>query len=454
MATGDTRPEAPPAAASPDPGQGVYQVWRAAGDYRGAGWGEPRGQYESLTTAMRAAGHRDFADWGTRPEMPDTLFLAAAATLNTGESSAAHVPPWTIEGRNVAREFAETCPGIVRTATCWSRHDERIIAAVIGETRSRADWRLPFAAAIDAAALLAARYGTSREKGGSLTTVDVFTVLSRAYAGAYPDTALPPDVADSIARDVVRRLTGTGVVVIGGQAALLASARLPDPGQMVVIGDGKTRQPQVWPNAPWFASSPRLAAAAEKVVNTVVAVLAAAEICRLAMLAAIGRGFQAAGRWWEQAARTLHVVTVPAGPLPWWLCAAVSYTVSHLLIPFGLPFLGVWLTCWPATWHELAARWVPVAGWVTAGFVAEKLVGFQLRPAKPAPDWTRGLASGPTMVASFALIAVAAAWPWSAWWATHLHLRVFLSVMSGIMAVSVAAVMITRARRRARPGRP
>jgi hypothetical protein len=242
-----TGPDAPAAlsAASSGPGKPVYRVWRAPAGYSGPGWGQMFGHYQSLHAAMKGAGYPSYDKWGTRTGMPDVLFAAGQGALDDGESS---VSPWTIEGPRVALEFAGGRHALVRAALRWSPFDEVIISAVLSDTRNRSAWRLPFAAACDAGAGLAARYGTSRD--GSLAAVDVFEVLSAAYADAHTPGAVPRDIVEDVAARLVRQLRDAGLNIIGADQPL----RFPwpdGPGARVAVVDLKASgsRPGSWPTA-------------------------------------------------------------------------------------------------------------------------------------------------------------------------------------------------------------
>ena len=401
------------------PGKRGYQVWRAAEDYHGTGWGEPRYQRDTLTSAMCAAGHGDFAHWCTRPGLPDTLLLVAAATLDSGESCAGHVPPWTIEGRGVAREFAEACRETVRRGMRWSRHDEAILAAVIGATRGHVHdrgWCLPYDAAVNAA--------------------------------AYPERDVPISVIGDLAVALVRRLCDTGVNVAGGRTLAMPA---PGPGTLLTVADVKRPELALWPDsmaAGWRAPPPAPA--------------------RPRLLARFAAASDRLSAWFR---RSVWTLPIPARCLPGWLRQVLS-NLLNMVLQFGVIIGGMELTGYIAggyaptlaAWGQLVHRaFVPplsppltletaafAVTWYAAGVVAGKLVRVELQPVTATP--VRSLEVD--MVVAFILVAVAAAWPWPGWWAAHLHLRVAVAVYSALCAVGVTAIAIAGARRRTRPGKP
>jgi hypothetical protein len=435
---------------SSGPGKAAYRVWRADDNYCGTGWGVPQGEHGTLAEAMHAAGHDDYGDWGTRTGMTGLLFLCGAASLDAGQTCADQVPAWTIEAPGVAREFAESCSGVIRASRRWSWADERIVTAVTAVTHDEsALCQLPYAHACDAGMRLAARHATGGGERGSVTTVDVFAVLVDAYSTAYSPGRLvvPPDVIEAIATRLVHRLTDVGVNMIGTVEALMkspaarpgtvaAGVHLTSPGARPRpyrshLFDG-VRTPADWPI--WQ----RLGIAEERL------------------------------RAWLT--RPVWLITVPAGRLPARLCSVLSHLVSRLAIPLGVFWGGVYVTWrlsirggtslwWGSLqgpgWHESStwrytaqvAAWV--LGWWFAACVAEKLIGFELRSARPAAagrarhhQVTRGLAAA----VPFALASAAAAWPWPGWWAGHLPLRVVVAAFYAIGAVAAAYII-----RRARP---
>lgn len=236
---------------SSGPGKPAYRVWRATAGYRGPGWGKLAGHYSSLHAAMIGAGYPSYHYWGTKTGMPDVLFLDEG-TRDDDQSWASCASPWTIEAPGVAGEFAETCHPLVRAALRWSPFDDVIVTAVISETcERRSMWRLPFAAACDAGARLAARYGTSSAEGGSLTTVDVFTVISVAYADAYaPSREVPADILEDVAAQLVRRLRDGGLNMVGALDTL-QSPWVTGHGEQISARGRKALGPRAgnWPTA-------------------------------------------------------------------------------------------------------------------------------------------------------------------------------------------------------------
>lgn len=400
--------------------------------------GHPAGEFDTLEQAMAHTGHTDLDDWclsreGAGQIRTDWTLRYDPATdgggppLDYGDRDRDHPylnRVWAIEAPGVAHELIALLAAGDLTRRHWGTEDGVIKAA----TRDR----LPDAdtTASIVAAQLAAHYAAA----GELTPGLIEAVIAGTYSAS--DVVLDQAAIADISRRVADALRNAGIAVA------------PRP---AVIRGGQDLELQAWPHAAWFGS-PRAVAVAQRIVDALGAVTVATEICALGILGAISAFGSAMLRRLDRLGRTIHVVTIPAGPLPRWLCAFLSYMISHVLIPFGLPFLGVWLTCWPDSWHALAARWVPVAGWVAAGFAAEKLVGFRLRPAGVQPGDTQDGERKVAVVVSFVLAAAAAAWPWPGWWAAHLHLRVVLAVLYAAMAVFTSAVMISHARQRSRPG--
>jgi hypothetical protein len=150
---------------------------------------------------------------------------------------------------------------------------------------------------------------------------------------------------------------------------------------------------------------------------------------------------------WDWVHRPVFTLTVPAGRLPRLTAAFLSYLASHVLIPFGLATLGIWLTCWPQSWQALArpSGWIPVAGWLAAGLAAEKLAGIRVgRPLDPGQY--RNLIGGARETAPFVVAVFVVAWPWPfAWWDAHQALRLVAAAGWSLGAVVMVVTSIRAA---------
>lgn len=327
--------------AAASPGPQAYLLYRADASHTGVGRGVRHGEYSSLIQAMAAAGHHGLLDWETRPGQPGLLFLSLAAAHTPGEPVS---PPWVIEAPGVAREFADAFPPASRAARRWSLLDEQIITAVVDETRhGPGRWRLPHhLTACQAGAWLAARYGTGSGAAGSVTTTDVHAVMTSTYRNAYPLRAVPEDVIDEIAGSLVRRLVAAQATVIGAQAVhrTTAAGAWPSVPQAVPVA-----RPGRWPSRPPGG-----------------------------VLAGLGAAAAAHHRLARRIMRPVRTVPIPAGRMPAWSCSALSYLISHVIVPFGTLITGVALTCWPRPWQG----WI---GWILAALLIEKIVNAELRPA-------------------------------------------------------------------------
>lgn len=404
--------------ASTGPGKTApYRVWHAGNAYHGPGRGVLAGECGSLPEAMAAAGHPGHGDWATLPGVPDLLFFGAAP----GRIVTDYTPEWTIEGVDVARAFAESCPFYLAELRRWSDRDEAVIAAVIRETREDGDlWKLPHADACRAGVRLAARYGTSSDPAGSVTTVDVFAVVVNAYSTARMDP-FPAGVMETIAIDLVQALRDAGLTVIGSDASDLARSLDGAGGGELWLADRKQPCVACRPHDDGIPPAARPGG----------------------LLARLGRHEDRFRAW---LGRPAYLARIPGGRLPRWLCATMSNLISHVLIPLGVPFLGVWLTCRPSSWQDLAARGLPLAGWVLAGCVAEKLVHVQIGPP-PSARTDRAVRDVTTAVL-LAAVSVAAGWPWTTWWAAS-HLHWVLCAGWGVGAVGIAVTAIWTACRSA-----
>jgi hypothetical protein len=324
----------------------MYKVLRRVGDGRAA----PQ-ECETLATAMEAAGHPDPADWQTEPGQPGLLFLATPYAAVVSAATA----PCMIEASGVAREFADTYPAGRRADRRWSLCDAQIITAVLEETRNgRSGWRLPYLTACQAGAWLASRYGTGGGAGGSVTTADVHAIVACTYRAACAPRAVPEGVVDEIAGNLVRRLVIAQVTVIGAQA-LQAPAGT-----------------RAWPadrNA--SPAAPRPWATSRQVPD---AIAPAAPLTASALVTVIFGIYVAYGRWARGIMRPVWTIPVPAGRIPSWARRALSWLISHVIIPLGTLITGIALTCWP---HPRLA-WF---GWILSSLLIEKIVNVELRPA-------------------------------------------------------------------------
>lgn len=327
----------------------TYKMLRRAGD----GHAAPQ-ECDTLAAAMEAAGHPDPADWQTEPGQPGLLFLA------TPYSAAA--APCTIQAPGVAREFADTYPAGSRAERRWSPCDGQIITAVLDETRTgRPVWPLPYLTACHAGAWLASRYGTGGA-GGSVTTADVHAIVAGTYRAAYAPRAVPEDVVDEIAGNLVQRLVAAQMAVIGAQALQARTGTRAWPA-------GRDATPA--PLRPWAAS--------EQAPDSLMPALA---LAALALATVICDAAIAYDRWARRIMRPAWIIPVPAGWIPAWARRTLSCLISHVIIPAGTLVTGIALTCWPCP----RLGWI---GWVVSALLIEKIVRVELRPAA-GPAWENG----------------------------------------------------------------
>ena len=323
---------------------------------------------------MSATGHLIDSHWTTAPGQPDLLFLGDP--LNGYRTSDPSGPIWAIEAPGVAREYADSIPAQLCFARRWSPFDEQIIAAVGDACASSATgWPLAASVRVRAGTRLAARFATGPGASGSLTTVDVHTVIDDTYFAAYEDRDVPPFVIDKIAAAVLRSLTRAKIPVTGVHAV----SELP-AGTRISVADGKTG----------LVTRPASQDLLERALGG---------FTRFADR--LGTAEERFHQWLRNLWRPVWVVRVPAGRLPVRLCRAVSYLTSHIVIPLGVIGGGFWLTWrlsfpgWRGTWYGSAQTghaqgawhpaWWALPLWLAVSYIvgcaARKLVNLELRPA-------------------------------------------------------------------------